>query len=166
MTSPPDSQQRLREAGLRVTAPRIAVLEALDAADGHITADQVRQAVLARLGSVSVQTIYDILSALTAAGLVRCLETPGHPARFETRVGDNHHHFICRTCGTTIDIDCAAGEAPCLTPQALPSGFHADEAEVTYWGTCSSCCELAVAPVASPGRERAEDRHEERSATR
>ncbi len=137
MLGRPDSPQRLSEAGLRVTAPRIAVHEALDSADGHITADQVRQAVLARLGSVSVQTIYDILYALAAAGLVRCLETPGHPARFETRVGDNHHHFICRTCGTTIDIDCATGEAPCLTPQGLPTGFRADEAEVTYWGTCS-----------------------------
>jgi Fe2+ or Zn2+ uptake regulation protein len=147
MASPPDSQQRLRAAGLRVTAPRIAVLEALDDADGHITADQVRQAVLARLGSVSVQTIYDILAALTAAGLVRCLETPGHPARFETRVGDNHHHFICRMCGKTIDIDCATGETPCLTPQALPSGFEADEAEVTYWGTCSDCRERPAAPV-------------------
>ena len=135
----PDYQQRLREAGLRVTSPRLAVLEALDDADGHITADQVRQAVLERLGSVSVQTIYDILSALTAAGLVRCLETPGHPARFETRVGDNHHHFICRSCGQTIDVDCAVGEKPCLTPLALPFGFMADEAEVTYWGTCTDC---------------------------
>jgi Fe2+ or Zn2+ uptake regulation protein len=134
-----DSQQRLRDVGLRVTSPRIAVLEALDDADGHITADQVRKAVLARLGSVSVQTIYDILSALTAAGLVRCLETPGHPARFETRVGDNHHHFICRTCGRTIDIDCATGDTPCLTPRRLPTGFQADEAEVTYWGSCSDC---------------------------
>jgi Fur family transcriptional regulator, stress-responsive regulator len=134
-----DSRLRLRAAGLRVTSPRIAVLEALDEADGHVTAEQVRQAVLARLGSVSVQTIYDTLAALTSAGLVRCLETPGHPARFETRVGDNHHHFICRTCGRTIDIDCAVGEAPCLTPRALPDGFHADEAEVTYWGICSNC---------------------------
>src|SRR6266581_32165 len=126
MASPPDSQQRLRAAGLRVTAPRIAVLEALDRAEGDITADQVMQAVLARLGSVSFQTIYDILSALTAAGLVRCLETPGHPARFETRVGDNHHHFICRACGKTIDVDCSIGEAPCLTPNTLPEGFAAD----------------------------------------
>jgi Fur family ferric uptake transcriptional regulator len=115
------------------------VLEALDDAEGHVTAEQVRQSVLARLGSVSVQTVYDILSALTAAGLVQCLETPGHPARFETRVGDNHHHFICRACGKTLDIDCATGETTCLTPQALPSGFMADEAEVTYWGTCSDC---------------------------
>jgi Fur family transcriptional regulator, stress-responsive regulator len=139
VTSRPDTQQRLREAGLRVTSTRIAVLEALDTVAGHVTADQVRQAVLARLGSVSVQTIYDVLGALTTAGLVRCLETPGHPARFETRVGDNHHHFICRNCGRTIDIDCAVGEAPCLTPQALPNGFAADEAEVTYWGVCSDC---------------------------
>jgi len=139
VASRPDSQQRLKEAGLRVTSPRIAVLEALDEADGHVTADQVRRAVLVRLGSVSVQTIYDILAALTAAGLVRCLETPGHPARFETRVGDNHHHFICRNCGRTIDVDCAVGEMPCLTPRALPTGFRADEAEVTYWGTCSDC---------------------------
>ena len=146
MTGSPDSQQRLRDAGLRVTAPRIAVLEALDESDGHVTAEQVRQSVLARLGSVSVQTVYDILSALTRVGLVRCLETPGHPARFETRVGDNHHHFICRTCGKTIDIDCATGEAPCLTPQALPSGFLADEAEVTYWGICSICRDLVVRP--------------------
>jgi Fur family transcriptional regulator, stress-responsive regulator len=150
MTSPADTQQRLRDAGLRVTAPRIAVLEALDEAEGHVTAEQVRRSVLARLGSVSVQTVYDILSALTAAGLVRCLETPGHPARFETRVGDNHHHFICRACGKTIDIDCATGETPCLTPKALPSGFMADEAEVTYWGICSDCRDrTAVAGVSS-----------------
>ncbi len=139
VASPPDYPQQLRDVGLRVTSPRIAVLEALDEAGGHITAEQVRQAVLTRLGSVSVQTIYDILAALAAAGLVRCLETPGHPARFETRVGDNHHHFICRSCGNTIDIDCATGETPCLTPSALPTGFQADEAEVTYWGTCSDC---------------------------
>ena len=151
MLSRPDNQQRLRDAGLRVTSPRIAVLEALDDADEHITAEQVRQAVLARLGSVSVQAVYDILSALTTAGLVRCLETPGHPARFETRVGDNHHHFICRACGRTIDIDCATGETPCLTPSALPSGFTAIEAEVTYWGTCSNCAN-SVATVASGGR--------------
>ena len=139
MAGQPDYPRRLRDVGLRVTSPRIAVLAALDESAGHITAEQVRQAVLTRLGSVSVQTIYDILSALAAAGLVRCLETPGHPARFETRVGDNHHHFICRSCGNTIDIDCATGETPCLTPSALPAGFQADEAEVTYWGTCSDC---------------------------
>jgi Fur family transcriptional regulator, stress-responsive regulator len=146
-----DNQQRLRDAGLRVTSPRIAVLEALDDAGGHITAEQVRQAALARLGSVSVQAVYDILGALTAAGLIRCLETPGHPARFEARVGDNHHHFICRACGRTIDIDCATGEAPCLTPSALPSGFTATEAEVTYWGTCSNCGDSAATVAGGNG---------------
>ncbi len=129
------------------------MLEALDDAGEHVTAEQVRQAVLARLGSVSVQAIYDILAALTTAGLVRCLETPGHPARFETRVGDNHHHFICRACGRTIDIDCATGEVPCLTPSALPSGFTATEAEVTYWGTCPNCAD-SPATVAGGSAER------------
>lgn len=135
--------QRLRSAGLRVTAPRVAVLETLGAlrteGGGHFTAEQVRQDVLGRLGRVSVQAVYDVLGALTESGLVRRIETPGHPARFEDRVGDNHHHFVCRTCGSTLDVDCATGEAPCLEPFALPHGFSVDEAEVTYWGTCSAC---------------------------
>jgi Fur family ferric uptake transcriptional regulator len=130
---------RLRDAGLRVTATRVAVIEVLDRRPGHVTVDEVRQEVIGRLGSVSVQAVYDVLAALTTAGLVRCLETPGHPARYENRVGDNHHHFVCRTCGDTIDIDCATGEAPCLTPAALPNGFAVAEAEVTYWGTCAAC---------------------------
>ena len=133
------AETRLRAAGLRVTSPRLAVLEVLDGADGHVTADQVRQLALSRLGSVSVQAVYDVLGALTTAGLVRCIETPGHPARYENRVGDNHHHFVCRSCGRTLDIDCATGEAPCLVPHALPGGFQVDEAEVTYWGTCADC---------------------------
>lgn len=133
------SRDRLVEAGLRVTAPRIAVLDALEAATGHVTADEVRHGVLDRIGSVSVQAVYDVLGALTGAGLIRCIETPGHPARYETRVGDNHHHFVCRQCGTTLDIDCSVGEAPCLLPHALPSGFEVDEAEVTYWGSCRDC---------------------------
>ena len=115
------------------------MLEALEAAPGHVTADEVRHGVLDRIGSVSVQAVYDVLGALTGAGLIRCIETPGHPARYEARVGDNHHHFVCRQCGTTIDIDCAVGEAPCLIPHALPGGFEVDEAEVTYWGTCRDC---------------------------
>ena len=134
-----NAESRLRDAELRVTSPCLAVLDVLDRTEGHATAEQVRQQVLARLGSVSVQTVYDVLAALTTAGLVRCIETPGHPARYENRVGDNHHHFVCRHCGMTIDIDCATGEAPCLTPQALPKGFAVDEAEVTYWGTCPDC---------------------------
>ena len=141
MTSPPQPRARLAGAGLRVTSPRLAVLEVLDAATGHVTADDVRRATVERIGSVSVQAVYDVLGALTTAGLIRCIETPGHPARYEARVGDNHHHFVCRSCGTTLDIDCATGAAPCLLPHGLPGGFEVDEAEVTYWGTCPDCQE-------------------------
>ena len=143
------TEQRLRAAGLRVTAARLAVLEVLDRRDGHATAEQVRRDALERLGSVSVQAVYDVLSALTLSGLVRCIETPGHPARYEKRVGDNHHHFVCRHCGDTIDVDCAVGEAPCLAPRALPAGFAVDEAEVTYWGTCDRCAASNAALTAS-----------------
>jgi Fur family ferric uptake transcriptional regulator len=139
---PPSSipaRDRLVDAGLRVTAPRLAVLEALDSTDGHVTADEVRREVVSRIGSVSLQAAYDVLAALSRAGLIRCIETPGHPSRYEARVGDNHHHFVCRQCGATIDIDCATGEAPCLVPHALPRGFEVDEAEVTYWGACPDC---------------------------
>lgn len=139
MASTAQPRDRLLGAGLRVTSPRLAVLEVLDSTNGHVTADDVRQAVLDRIGSVSVQAVYDVLGALTGAGLIRCIETPGHPARYEARVGDNHHHFVCRHCGNTLDIDCAVGEAPCLLPHALPGGFVVDEAEVTYWGTCRDC---------------------------
>jgi Fur family transcriptional regulator, stress-responsive regulator len=133
------TRDRLVEAGLRVTAPRLAVLDMLETTAGHVTAEEVRRDVLDRIGSVSVQAVYDVLGALTDVGLIRCIDTPGHPARYEARVGDNHHHFVCRRCGTTIDIDCAMGEAPCLVPHALPAGFAVDEAEVTYWGTCGNC---------------------------
>jgi Fur family ferric uptake transcriptional regulator len=141
MTTAPgtSAEERLRSAGMRVTAARIAVLDVLEAGPGHQTADIVRGHVVDRIGSISVQAVYDVLGALTAAGLARCIETPGHPARYEARVGDNHHHYVCRSCGTTLDIDCATGEAPCLVPQGLPRGFSLDEAEVTYWGTCADC---------------------------
>jgi Fur family ferric uptake transcriptional regulator len=139
VTTRAPAEDRLREAGLRVTSPRLVVLDVLDELGTHVTAADVRRAAVERLGAVSVQAVYDVLSALTLAGLARCIETPGHPARYESRVGDNHHHFVCRTCGTTIDVDCAAGEAPCLTPHALPRGFVVDEAEVTYWGHCKDC---------------------------
>lgn len=139
MTTRAPAEDRLREAGLRVTSPRLVVLDVLDELGTHVTAADVRRAAVERLGAVSVQAVYDVLSALTLAGLARCIETPGHPARYESRVGDNHHHFVCRTCGATIDIDCAEGEAPCLTPRALPRGFAVDEAEVTYWGHCKDC---------------------------
>lgn len=139
MTTRAPAEDRLREAGLRVTSPRLVVLDVLDELGTHVTVADVRRAAVERLGAVSVQAVYDVLSALTLAGLARCIETPGHAARYESRVGDNHHHFVCRSCGTTIDVDCAAGEAPCLTPHALPRGFAVDEAEVTYWGHCKDC---------------------------
>jgi Fur family ferric uptake transcriptional regulator len=140
VTTPTASAElRLRAAGLRVTAARIAVLRVLDELGGHVTVEQVRQSVTGMIGSVSTQAVYDILTTLTSAGLARCLETPGHPARYESRVGDNHHHFVCRLCGITLDIAEVVGEAACLTPKALPDGFAVLEAEVTYWGTCSEC---------------------------
>ncbi|WP_129338004.1 Fur family transcriptional regulator [Cellulomonas endophytica] len=142
---------RLRAAGLRVTSQRTAVLEILDAAGRvghgapgdvsghpHLTAAQVERATRARLGAVSTQAVYDCLDALTAAGLLRRIEPAGHPARFESRVGDNHHHLVCRGCGTMVDVDCTHGSAPCLRPDD-DRGFALDEAEVTFWGLCPAC---------------------------
>ncbi|MGH3497195.1 MAG: Fur family transcriptional regulator [Nocardioidaceae bacterium] len=131
------AEQRLRGSGLRVTRPRVAVLEVLTDG-GHLYADDVRHAVQTRLGSVSVQTVYDVLATLTSAGLLRRVEPAGSPALYEVRVGDNHHHMICRTCGAIEDVDCAAGLKPCLIP-STDHGFAVDEAEVTFWGTCPSC---------------------------
>jgi Fur family ferric uptake transcriptional regulator len=128
---------RLREAGLRVTAPRVAVLEWL-AGHPHTTADQVAAAVRVRLGSVSTQAVYDVLNAFTRVRLVRRIEPAGHPARFETRAGDNHHHLVCRLCGRTEDVDCAIGLTPCLQPDD-PAGYVVDEAEVVFWGLCPDC---------------------------
>ena len=127
----------LRDAGLRVTAPRVAVLAEM--ADGqHVTADQVALAVRGRLGTISTQAVYDVLGALTRAGLLRRIEPAGSPARYETRVGDNHHHVVCRSCGAIADVDCVVGEPPCLSP-ASAGGFVIDEAEVTFWGVCPNC---------------------------
>ncbi|WP_019137407.1 Fur family transcriptional regulator [Cellulomonas massiliensis] len=127
----------LREAGLRVTAPRLAVLEALHG-HGHLDADQVLTAVRERLPQVSVQAVYDVLHALTGAGLLRRIEPAGHPSRYERRVGDNHHHVVCRSCGAIDDVDCTVGHAPCLVPSST-SGFSIETAEVTYWGLCPAC---------------------------
>lgn len=134
-----EAREQLASAGLRVTTPRLVVLDTLAAQPRHLTVDEVRSAALGQLESVSVQAVYDVLGALTDAGLARRIETPGHPARYEARVGDNHHHFVCRGCGATTDIDCATGAAPCLTPLGLPDGYTVDEAEVTYWGMCPDC---------------------------
>jgi Fur family transcriptional regulator, stress-responsive regulator len=128
---------RLRDAGLRVTAPRLAVLAAVCEGD-HLAVEEIAVAARRRLGSVSTQAVYDVLRALTEAGLVRRIEPAGSPARFEGRVGDNHHHLVCRSCGAVTDVDCAAGSAPCIEPHDRP-GFDVEEAEVIYWGLCATC---------------------------
>ena len=132
-----DPRARLRQAGLRVTAPRQAVLGVLGE-HPHSTAEAVAAAVRVRLGSVSTQAVYDVLAACVDAGLVRRIEPAGSAARYETRTGDNHHHVVCRSCGATADVDCVVGEAPCLHPSSA-EGFVVDEAEVVFWGICPAC---------------------------
>jgi len=133
----PDMRTLLRASGLRVTGPRIAVLDAL-AAHPHATADTVAVHARQALGSVSTQAVYDVLNACTDAGLVRRIEPAGSAARYETRTGDNHHHLVCRSCGTVADVDCVVAAAPCLTPSER-HGFVVDEAEVVFWGYCLTC---------------------------
>ncbi|MHC5064861.1 MAG: Fur family transcriptional regulator [Planctomycetota bacterium] len=132
-----DPATRLREHGLQVTAQRIAVLTAV-AGRPHCTADLVAEDVRGEIGTISRQAVYDALGALTEKGLIRRIQPAGSPALFDPRVGDNHHHLICRSCGMAVDVDCAVGDAPCLTA-ADDSGFEVDEAEVIYWGTCPDC---------------------------
>ena len=127
----------LRARGLRVTRPRVAVLEVLTGG-GHLEVDDITRLVRSRIDSVSTQGVYDVLAALSRAGLARRIEPAGSPARFEARVGDNHHHLVCRSCGTIEDIDCVQGERPCLDP-GTGHGFEVDEAEVTFWGLCPDC---------------------------
>ena len=137
MPSDVELERELRGASLRVTRPRLAVLTAVHDhphADTHSLVDVVR----ADLGAVSQQAVYDVLDALTTAGLVRRIQPRGSVARYESRVADNHHHVVCRSCGAIADVDCAVGEAPCLHPSA-DHGFVIDEAEVVYWGTCPAC---------------------------
>jgi Fe2+ or Zn2+ uptake regulation protein len=130
----PATADELRGAGLRVTAVRVALLETVRNGD-HLGVEAVASGVR---GRVSLQAVYEALHALTAAGLVRRIEPAGGPPRFEGRVGDNHHHLVCRSCGTVADVDCAVGEAPCLTPSD-DRGFTLSEAEVIYWGLCADC---------------------------
>jgi len=130
-------EELLRGVGLRVTAARVAALRAVGDKQ-HATADDVLGAVRTELGTVSVQTVYDLLHALTDAGLLRRIEPAGHPARYERRTGDKHHHVVCRVCGTIGDVDCTVGHAPCLTPSD-DRGFVVETAEVTYWGLCPRC---------------------------
>jgi Fe2+ or Zn2+ uptake regulation protein len=134
----PGITERLRDAGLRVTTPRVAVLGVLDASRDHPRVDQVIERVHADGVGISTQAAYDVCEALHRAGLARRIEPAGGPARYESRVGDNHHHLVCRACGLAVDVDCAVGEAPCLDP-ADGRGFRLDEAEVTYWGVCPAC---------------------------
>src|SRR6185369_8474261 len=130
-------EQRLRSAGLRVTRPRLAVLEILGEG-GHLEVDEIAKRVRDRLDSVSTQAVYDVLGALSRAGLARRIEPAGSAALFEARTGDNHHHVVCRGCGAVGDVDCVVGSAPCLDPNQT-HGFDVDEAEVTYWGLCPAC---------------------------
>jgi len=131
----------LRGAGLRVTAVRVALLETVRDGD-HLGVEAIASGVRDRVGHVSLQAVYDALHALTAAGLIRRLEPAGSPARFEGRVGDNHHHVVCRSCGVLADVDCAVGEAPCLTA-SNDHGYSIGEAEVIYWGLCPGCSTAA-----------------------
>jgi len=137
-----DFEQQLREVDLRVTQPRLAVLAAVDA-HPHADTDTIIEAARVELADVSHQAVYDVLKALTAAGLVRRIQPHGHVARYETRVGDNHHHVVCRSCGSIGDVDCAVGHTPCLTASD-DHGFAIDEAEVVYWGLCPACSAVAT----------------------
>lgn len=127
----------LREHALRVTAPRVAVLRELSERP-HADVEGIARGTRERLGSVSTQAVYDVLAALARVGIVRRFEPAGHPARYEIDLRDNHHHLVCRSCGSMVDVDCAPGAAPCLEA-ADDKGFAIDEAEVIYWGTCPSC---------------------------
>ena len=137
MPAVPELEQLLRGASLRVTRPRVAVLNAVYA-HPHADTNSILGVVREELGDVSQQAVYDVLNALTGARLVRRITPPGSVARYESRVGDNHHHVVCRSCGVIADVDCAVGEAPCLAPSDA-HGFVIDEAEVVYWGVCPVC---------------------------
>jgi Fe2+ or Zn2+ uptake regulation protein len=142
MPATSELERRLRRALLRVTAPRLAVLAAVEA-HPHADTDSILSLVRGALPAVSHQAVYDVLRALTTAGLVRRIQPSGSVARYESRVGDNHHHLVCRSCGSIADVDCALGAAPCLTASD-DRGYVVDQAEVTYWGVCPDC---ATAPV-------------------
>lgn len=142
-----DPASLLRKCGVHVTAQRLAVLRAVSSRP-HCSTDEVAELVRAEIGAISRQAVYDALGVLVDHGLIRRIQPAGSPARYEGRVGDNHHHLICRKCGKTTDVDCAVGFAPCLTP-AECAGYEVDEAEVIYWGTCPEC--LTAAQQGSAG---------------
>lgn len=134
----PTLHAALRQAGLRVTASRLAVLTAVLGEGQHRDADAIADAARRQLGTLSTQAVYDNLHILEEAGLVRRIQPSGHPGRYEARVGDNHHHLVCRRCGLTADVDCAVGAAPCLEP-SIEHGFVVETAEVIFWGLCPQC---------------------------
>ena len=143
----PDTHALLRRHGLHVTAQRLAVLRAVSDRP-HSTADDIDKLARAEIGAISHQAVYDALGALTDKGLLRRIQPAGSPARYEDRVGDNHHHLICRSCRRMVDVDCAVGTRPCLTA-ADDSGYEIDEAEVIYWGRCPEC--VAATSLSSGG---------------
>jgi Fur family ferric uptake transcriptional regulator len=143
-----DPAEVLRQHGLQVTAQRLAVLRAV-AATPHATADEIEAAVRSQIGTVSRQAVYDALSTLTEKGALRRIQPARSPARYEDRIDDNHHHLVCRSCGRTVDVDCATGERPCLDT-VDDHGFRIDEAEVIYWGTCPDCDRQEPATTAAP----------------
>lgn len=157
---PPESLdlKDLRAAGLRVTAPRLAVLASVREG-GHLAVEEIALLARRRVGAVSTQAVYDVLHALTGAGLVRRIEPPGSPVRFESRVGDNHHHLICRVCDTVLDVDCSVGYAPCLKPSSA-SGYAIDETEIIYWGLCPACQPSADAASGNSTRKEERARHD------
>lgn len=144
MPSASDHEDTLRGASLRVTRPRLAVLAAVHD-HPHADTDSIVGVVRAELGEVSTQAVYDVLRALTEAGLVRRIQPAGSVARYESRVADNHHHVVCRSCGAVEDVDCAVGDTPCLTASD-DRGYSIDEAEVTYWGLCPTCSTARLTP--------------------
>ena len=152
MAHPSDPARVLREHGIQVTAQRVAVLAAVSA-HPHATADALATVVRERIGTISRQSVYDTLGILVEAGLLRRIQPIGSPALFEDRVGDNHHHLVCRTCARVVDVDCAVGAAPCLQA-ADDHGFVIDEAEVSYWGVCRDCQSSSVASDTLAGRFR------------
>jgi Fur family ferric uptake transcriptional regulator len=143
MQSTDDRAQLLRHHGLQVTAQRLAVMRAVSARP-HGTADELAEAVRSDIGSISRQGVYDALGTLVDKGVLRRIQPAGSPARYEDRVGDNHHHLVCRACGTMVDVECAVGHTPCLVASE-PNGYDIDEAEVIYWGRCPECREQRMA---------------------
>jgi Fe2+ or Zn2+ uptake regulation protein len=155
-----DHAATLREHGLQITAQRLAVLRAV-AERPHSTAAEVEAEVRAALGTISLQAVYDTLSTLAECGAVRRIQPAGSPARYESRVGDNHHHLICRSCGRMVDVDCAVGYAPCLQASD-DAGYEIDEAEVIYWGRCPACAASSSSGPTGTGKR---EHHSRRSDT-